>query len=337
MTAVVLLAPCLEASAAEKITIVVTSIEKQIYLPAKLAERLGYLKETGLDIELLGEQPGVNPETQMLSGAAQGVIGFYDHTIDLQARGKLVQSVVQFSQAPGEVILVAKAAAKDISSPADFRNKTIGVTKLGASTDFLVQYLAAKAGVRKSEFTTVPVGAGSTFIKAIEQGRIDAGMTTEPTISRLLASGAATVLVDLRTASSTQAVLGGVYPGACLYMPTAWVNTHKEQVQKIVDAFVKTLRYIQTHSAREIAEKMPEEYYVSNKQMYIDALEVSKLTFTADGVMPENGPATVLDVLRKFDKAVQRKPINLANTFTLEFVSAAPQLAPEGKQKAGAR
>ena len=25
---------------------------------AKLAERLGYLKETGLDIELLGEQPG---------------------------------------------------------------------------------------------------------------------------------------------------------------------------------------------------------------------------------------------------------------------------------------
>lgn len=337
MTAVVLLAPCLEASAAEKITIVVTSIEKQIYLPAKLAERLGYLKETGLDIELLGEKPGVTPETQMLSGAAQGVIGFYDHTIDLQARGKLVQSVVQFSQAPGEVILVSKAAAKVISSPADFRNKTIGVTKLGASTDFLVQYLAAKAGVRKSEFTTVPVGAGSTFIKAIEQGRIDAGMTTEPTISRLIASGAATVLVDLRTASSTQAVLGGVYPGACLYMPTAWVNTHKEQVQKIVDAFVKTLRYIQTHSAREIAEKMPEEYYVSNKQMYIDALEVSKLTFTADGVMPENGPATVLDVLRKFDKAVQRKPINLANTFTLEFVGAASQRAPEGKQKAGAR
>ena len=323
MTAVVLLTVCLEAGAAEKITIVVTSIEKQIYLPAKLAERLGYLKETGLDIELLGEQPGVNPETQMLSGAAQGVIGFYDHTIDLQARGKLVQSVIQFSQAPGEVILVAKAA-KDINSPADFRNKTIGVTKLGASTDFLVQYLAAKAGVRKSEFKTVPVGAGSTFIKAIEQGKIDAGMTTEPTISRLIASGAASILVDLRTARSSEAVLGGVYPGACLYMPTAWVNTHKPQVQQIVNAFVKTLRYIQTHSAKEIAEKMPEDYYVSNKQMYIDALEVSKLTFTSDGVMPESGPATVLEVLRKFDKSVQRKPINLANTFTLEFVGSAP-------------
>ena len=321
--AALLASPLHSNAAGDKITIVVTSIEKQIYLPAKLAERLGYLKETGLDIELLGERPGVNPETQMLSGAAQGVIGFYDHTIDLQARGKLVQSVVQFSQAPGEVILVSKAAAKLINSPADFRHKTVGVTKLGASTDFLVQYLAAKAGVKKSEFTTVPVGAGSTFIAAMEQGRIDAGMTTEPTISRLTAAGAASILVDLRTAKSTEVVLGGVYPGACLYMPTAWVNAHKDQVQKIVNAFVKTLRYIQTHSAREIAEKMPEEYYVSNKQMYIDALEVSKQTFTADGVMPENGPATVLDVLRKFDKAVQRKSINLANTYTSEFVNAA--------------
>ena len=323
MALAALLALPVHSQAGDKITIVVTSIEKQIYLPAKLAERLGYLKETGLDIELLGERPGVNPETQMLSGAAQGVIGFYDHTIDLQARGKLVQSVVQFSQAPGEVILVSKAAEKLINSPADFRHKTLGVTKLGASTDFLVQYLAAKAGVKKSEFTTVPVGAGATFIAAMEQGRIDAGMTTEPTISRLTATGAASILVDLRTAKSTEAVLGGVYPGACLYMPTAWVNSHKDQVQKIVNAFVKTLRYIQTHSAREIAEKMPEDYYVSNKQMYIDALEVSKQTFTADGVMPENGPATVLDVLRKFDKAVQRKSINLANTYTSEFVNAA--------------
>ena len=310
------------AFAAEKITIMVSGIDKLIYLPAKLAEQLGYLKETGLDIELLSEPAGSNAETEMLSGVAHGVIGFYDHTLSLQARGKLVQSVVQFSQAPGEVILVAKAA-KDISSPADFRGKTVGVTKLGASTDFLVQYLAAKAGVKKSEFTTVPVGAGSTFIKAIEQGRIDAGMTTEPTISRLIASGAASVLVDLRTARSSEAVLGGVYPGACLYMPTAWVNAHKPQVQKIVNAFVKTLRYIQTHSAREIADKMPEDYYVSNKQMYIDALEVSKLTFTTDGAMPDGGPATVLEVLRKFDKAVQRKPINLANTYTLEFVDAA--------------
>lgn len=320
--ALALLSCALHASAAEKITIMVGGIEKQIYLPAKLAEQLGYLKETGLDIELLSEPAGVNAETEMLSGAAQGVIGFYDHTIDLQARGKMVESVAQFSQAPGEVILVSKAMAKELRSPADFKGRTLGVTGLGSSTNFLTLYLAAKAGVKNSEFTTLPVGSGSTFIAAMAQGKIDAGMTTEPTISRLVSTGAATILVDLRTVKETEAALGGTYPAACLYMPSAWVNTHKEQVQKIVTAFVKTLRYIRTHSAKEIAEKMPADYSIANRQQYIDALEASKLMFTADGVMPENGPATVLKVLNGFDKAVQGKTINLANTFTTEFVKA---------------
>jgi len=313
----------LNVFAADKITIMVGGMEKQIYLPAKLAEQLGYLKETGLEIELLSEPAGVNAETEMLSGAAQGVVGFYDHTIDLQARGKMVQSVVQFSQAPGEVILVSKAAAGQIKSPADFKGKTLGVTGLGSSTNFLTQYLAAKAGVKNSEFTTLPVGAGSTFIAAMSQGKIDAGMTTEPTISRLVTTGAASILVDMRTVKETEAALGGTYPAACLYMPNAWVKAHKDEVQKIVTAFVKTLKYISTHSAKEIAEKLPADYYASNKQMYIDALESSKQMFTADGVMPENGPATVLKVLNGFDKAVQGKSINLANTFTTEFVKAA--------------
>lgn len=322
LAAVAMLLAGTTAHAAEKITIMVGGMEKQIYLPAKLAEQLGYLKETGLEIELLSEPAGVNAETEMLSGAAQGVIGFYDHTIDLQARGKVVESVSQFSQAPGEVILVSKAASKDIKSPADFRGKTLGVTGLGSSTNFLTQYLAAKVGIKSSEFTTLPVGAGSTFIAAMGQGKIDAGMTTEPTVSRLVSSGGASILVDLRTAKGTEAALGGAYPAACLYMPSAWVNTHKDQVQKIVAAFAKTLRYIHTHSAREITEKMPLDYYSANKQQYIDALEGSKAMFTESGLMPESGPATVLKVLNGFDKAVQGKSINLANTYTTEFVKA---------------
>ncbi len=325
MAVMLLLMSSLHAYAVEKITIIVSGIDKQIYLPAKLAEQLGYLKETGLDIELLSEPAGSTAEKEMLLGAAHGVVGFYDHTIHLQARGKMVQSVVQFSQAPGEAILVSKAAAGSIKSPADFRNKTLGVTGLGSSTNYLTKYLAAKAGVRSGEFKTLPVGAGETFIAAMTQGKIDAGMTTEPTISRLISSGAASIVVDLRTVGSTEAALGGTYPAACLYMPTAWINTHPDEVQKIVTAFVKALRFIRTHSAEEITGKMPEAYYPSGKQAYIDALEASKLMFTADGVMPENGPPTVLKVMTGFDKAVQGKSINLANTFTNRFVNAARQ------------
>src|ERR1700693_4211247 len=74
--------------AADKVSIMVGGIEKQIYLPAKLAEQLGYFKEQGLNVELQSEAAGVNAENEMLAGAVQGVVGFYDHTIDLQAKGK---------------------------------------------------------------------------------------------------------------------------------------------------------------------------------------------------------------------------------------------------------
>src|SRR5271169_3348622 len=144
--------------AGEKITIMVSGMEKQIYLPAKLTEQLGYFKEQGLDVELQSEPSGVNGENEMLAGAVQGVVGFYDHTIDLQAKGKSAMSVVQFSQAPGEVVLVSSKLADVIKGPADFKGRTLGVTGLGSSTNFLMQYLAATAGVKVSEITPLPVG-----------------------------------------------------------------------------------------------------------------------------------------------------------------------------------
>ena len=140
----------------------------------------------------------------------------------------------------------------------------------------------------------------------MKHGKIDAGMTTEPTISRLLNSGDAKVLVDLRSPEQTVKALGGLYPGACLYMQTLWVNGHKPQVQKLVNAFVKTLKYIQTHDAAEIASRMPVQYYAGNKDLYVQALASGKVMFIPDGVMPVSGPVTVLKVLSAWHSRVFR-------------------------------
>jgi NitT/TauT family transport system substrate-binding protein len=310
------------AFAADKVSIIVGGYEKIIYLPAKLTERLGYFKDEGLDVELLNESAGVDAENEMLAGAVQGVVGFYDHCVDLQTKGKIVESVVQFSHAPGEVELVSNKHP-EIRSMADLRGKNLGVTGLGSSTNFLTQYLMVRAGVPLSEFTTVPVGAGTTFIAAIQQDKIQAGMTTNPTVARLLKTNEARVLVDLRTAEKTREALGGPYPAASLYMPTEWVESHKDVAQKLANAFVRTLRFINTHSAAEIAAQMPADFYVGDKDGYIKALADDKAMFTADGVMPADGPKTVLAVLSGFSKNVKGKTVDLSKTFTTEFVRKA--------------
>jgi NitT/TauT family transport system substrate-binding protein len=310
------------AVAADKITIMVGGYEKHIYLPAKLAESLGYFKAEGLDVELLNEPSGVDAEDEMLAGAVHGVVGFYDHCVDQQTKGKFVESVVQFSQAPGEVELVS-TKHPEVKSMADLRGKTMGVTGLGSSTNFLTQYLMVKSGVPLGEFTSLPVGAGTTFIAAMQQDKIQAGMTTEPTISRLLKTGEARVLIDMRSMESTKAALGGTYPAASLYMPTDWVEKNKPTVQKLANAFVKTLKYINTHSAADIADKMPKDFYVGDKEGYVKALADGKSMFTADGVMPAGGPETVLAVLSGFNKNVKGKTVDLSKTYTTEFVKNA--------------
>src|SRR5438552_6646672 len=311
-------APAVQA--ADKVSLMVGGYEKIIYLPAKLAESLGYFKAEGLDVELLNEGAGVDAENEMLAGAVQGVVGFYDHCVDLQTKGKTIESVVQLAHAPGEVELVSNKYPQ-VKSMADLRGKNMGVTGLASSTNFLTQFLMLKAGVPPGEFNSLPVGAGSTFIMAMQQGKIQAGMTTEPTISRLLKTGEARVLVDLRTLEKTKDALGGTYPAASLYMPTAWVDKNKPTVQKLTNAFVKALRFINTHSAAEIADKMPKDFYVGDKEGYVKALDAGKGMFTADGVMPKGGPETVLSVLSTFSKNVKGKTVDLSKTYTTEFVT----------------
>jgi NitT/TauT family transport system substrate-binding protein len=311
-------------ASAGTIKLMVGGLEKQIYLPFKLTEQLGYFKDEGLTVELLNEPSGdaasgVDAEDEMLAGAVQGVGGFYDHCVDLQSKGKFVESVVQINQVPGEVELVS-TKHPEIKAFADMKGKALGVTGLRSSTNFLTQYLATKAGVPLGDFTSVPVGAGTNFIAAMRHDQIQAGMTTEPTITRLLKTDEAKVLVDMRTMQGTKAALGGVYPATSLYMPTDWVNAHKADVQKLANALVKTLRWIQAHTSTEIADKMPKDYLVGDRDGYIAALEGGRGMYSPDGVMPAGGPETVLAVLSGFSTNLKGKTVDLSKTFTTEFV-----------------
>ncbi|SHJ94399.1 ABC transporter substrate-binding protein [Paraburkholderia terricola] len=303
-----------------KIAIMVGGITKLIYLPVFLTEQLGYFKAEGLDVELLSQTAGVDAENELLAGAVQGVVGFYDHTIVLQSKGKEVKSIVVLGQVPGEVEMVSARAADSIKSMADVRGKTLGVTGLGSSTNFLTQYLARLEGVPNSQYTVLPVGADNSFIAAIRQGRIDAGMTTEPTVSQLLKSGDARILVDMRNVEGTRAALGGTYPASSLYVQSAWLDTHLREAAKLARAFVRTLQYLHTHSAEEIAARMPKNFIGNDKALYVSALKASLPMFTADGRMPADGPRTVLKVLSGFNPSVKGRHVDLSRTFTNQFV-----------------
>jgi len=302
--------------------IMVGGLSKQIYLPNMLTKKLGYFDAANLDVTLIDEASGQSSEDAVLAGQVDAGSGSYNHTIELQASGKNMECVVQLDVAPGEAEVVSTKAASSITTPADLKGKNLGVTELGSGTQTLTQAILKKAGVDPNDAHYIPVGAGNTFIAALKQGTIDGGMTTEPTISRVVSGGDGKVLVDMRSPSATQAALGGNYPFICVFMSNDYVNAHHDVVQRMVGAYVKTLKWMNTHSAAEIAAQMPADYYAGDQNLYVTALQNQKAIFSTDGTMPSDGPQTVLGIEQQIGKVKAGQNIDLSQTFTNQFATA---------------
>jgi len=311
------------AGTVQNVSVMVGGLDKQIYLPFMLAKQLGLYEKVGLNVKLLDEPAGVDAENEMLAGKVDGVGGFYDHNIDLQGKGKSTEAVIDMLQTPGEVELCRSDLQGTIKSPADWKGRHLGITDLGSSTDFLTQYLATKNGLATSDIHELGVQAGATFIAAMQHKQIDCGMTTEPTVSKLLQDKTAYIIEDMRTADGAKAALGGEYPATSLYMQTSYVQAHPDIVQKLVDAYVQTLQWIQSHSAEQITDMMPPDYYKGvGKAAYVSALNSEKGIYNPNGLMPADGPQTCLSVLGA-NPDVKGKSIDLSKTFTNDFVQKA--------------
>ncbi|HKC26504.1 MAG TPA: ABC transporter substrate-binding protein [Jatrophihabitans sp.] len=312
------------------VSLMVGGIDKQIYLPYELAQRLGYYHKYGVNVSLSTESSGgVGAEDAMVSNQVNMAGAWYNHTIDFQAKGKDVIDLVQLSGAPGEREMCGTNSG--VHSAADFRGKTLGVTDLGSGTDSLTQFLAAQKGIKRSDYHTQAVGAGSTAIAAIKGGSAQCVMTTQPTVTAMQQMHIAYSAIDLATTSGASAALGGAWPAAGVLATAAWANSHKAVVQKVVDALVATMHWINTHTAAQIADKMPPSYVQNGlvtKADYISALNQDKGQFLPDGIMPAGGPKTVLAMEVMIGHATSS--IDLSKTFTNEYAVAANKL--EGYQ-----
>ncbi|WP_284756231.1 ABC transporter substrate-binding protein [Arthrobacter sp. efr-133-R2A-120] len=308
------------------VKLMVGGIDKQIYLPYQLAEQLGYYQKYGVKVELSTEsQGGVGAEDAMASGQVDMAGAWYVHTVDFQSKGKNVINLVQLSGAPGERIMCSPKA--NVKTGADLKGKTVGVTDLGSGTDELTQFVAAKAGLAKSDYHTIAVGAGATAIAAIQRGSADCVMTTQPTVGALENKNLAVPAIDLATADGAKAALGGTLPSAGLLAQSDWVKTHEDAAQKVVNALVDTMHWISTHSARDIADKLPQSYVQNStisKDQYVSALNQDKGQFLPDGIMPAGGPKTIFDEEKTI--GVDTSKVNIADTFNQKYAQAALKL-----------
>jgi NitT/TauT family transport system substrate-binding protein len=320
-----------KAADSSLVKIEVGGLSKQIYLPFMLAQQLGFYKRYGANVELVDEPAGGDATNDMVAGGVQLTGGFFDHTIDLQILGKSAESVAVLLKSPGEVELCRADLQSTIKTPADWKGGVkVGVTGLGSSTNFITRAIGAAAGVPAADMHSVVIGAGATFIAAFKNKTVDCGMTTEPTISAVLQQKLGYVLTDMRYGDLTKAALGHNYVATTVYGMTDWINSHKTQVQAIVNAMYDTMAWIDSHTPTEITKAMPADYYSGvGIDTYVKALTDEKVMYNPGIRMPIGA---ALGVLRAEEKgriaygswtAAKVKALNLDATYTNSFANTA--------------
>jgi NitT/TauT family transport system substrate-binding protein len=224
---------------------------------------------------------------------------------------------------PAIVLGVRSDLADQIRTVADLKGRRVGVTAPGSSTHFFLNYLLVKNGLKPTDVSVIGVSVGAQAVAAVQNKQVEAISNVEPAITLLEERGLLKVLADTRTTKGTREVLGGEYPAAVLYTTRAWLDKNPETAQKLVNAMVRGLKWMQGKTPEEIAAVLPEEYFLGDRALYLKVLKNSLEAFSPNGRFSDTAPLRPLTVLSAFDPNVARARIDLKRTYTNAFVDRA--------------
>jgi NitT/TauT family transport system substrate-binding protein len=293
------------------------------YLPLTIAERRNFFKEEGLDVEINDFGGGARSLQALVGGSVDVVTGAYEHTIRMQAKGQDIRAVCELGRFPAIVIAVRKDKAGQIKSAADFKGAKIGVTAPGSSTALTAQYAMVKAGLKPADAAIIGVGAGPSAVAAMKKGEIDIISHLDPVIAKLEADGDIQVLIDTRTEKGTRALFGGSNPAAVLYTRKEFIDKNPNTTQRLVNAFLKSLKWLQSATPEQVADTVPAEYHLGDKPLYLKAVQSSLESYSRNGVIPQAGMNSVYDMLKVLDPEFKDAKVDLATTFDDRFIKRA--------------
>ena len=313
-----------------KTTIAVGGKNLLYYLPLTIAEQRGYFKAEGLDITIVDFAGGARALQAVVGGSADVVSGAFEHTVNMQHKGQRMRAFALQGRAPMIVLGVNPKTMAGFKTVADLKGKKIGVTAPGSSTNVVVNFILAKAGLKPSDVSIIGVGAAQGAVAAMRSGQIDAISNLDPVITLLQRSGDLRIVSDTRILAEAEKVFGGPMPAGCLYAPQGFIDKNPATTQALANAIVRANKWIQAAGPAEIITAVPEAYLLGDRAVYIDAFLAAKGALSVDGMFPDKGPETAFRALASIDAEIAGAKLDLGAVFTNDFVKKANAKYPRG-------
>jgi NitT/TauT family transport system substrate-binding protein len=313
-----------QAPEKKKITIAVGGKSLFYYLPLTVAERKGYFKEEGVEVEIPDFAGGARALQALVGGSADMVSGAYEHTINMAAKKQPIKAVVLQMKYSSIALIMSKERAAKYKGPKDLKGLKIGVTAPGSSTNMFVNNLLAKDGLKPTDVSIVGVGTGAGAVAAMEKGEIDAVSNLDPVLTQLESTGKFVAVADSRTEKGMKDIYGGDYHASVIYITEEFIKKNPNTVQAVVNAMVRADKWIAKATPQEIVDLMPNEYKAGNPSLYKQALLKNMIGFSENGELSMRAAENVYKVLRQFEPSViAAGKIDLNTTFDNSYVKKA--------------
>ena len=271
-------APAVSA-ASEKIKIRLAPMPGIGHLVPELALGLGYFEQEGIELELVNVMNYRDEDffsTELLNdGTMDAEICWYQRVVFGIGNGAPAQAVFLIEDSPHLTISVANRLRDQVKTAADFEGRTIADSAGFSTRRYLTDYIIEHAGLASGSYTAAPAELSAKLpllTKALEANQVDIVACMEPMTTNLAATKLVTPLYDLSTGEGTRKALGEVWPARCLYLAPRYIQAHPDRVQRLVNVFTRTMRYINTHTPGEIIAKIGPGYFAPdmNNDLWVD-------------------------------------------------------------------
>jgi NitT/TauT family transport system substrate-binding protein len=250
------------------------------YLPITLGRDKGIFQAEGVDLQMVlvastiqvaalttGDIDFSGAQSQVMAGAARG----------------LPVKVVGFLTIKPSFWLMARP---EIKTMADLKNKIIGITAIGSSTDTLARYLVSKNGLTPDrEVAFIGTGTTANILTAMKAGTVDAGVLSPPFNAMATQMGYRTLAYF---GDYVEQSLSGVGTSDRMF------KERPDLVRRMLTATIKSLRFIQQRPA-DSTQFIANEWSVDSgaaTELYKSMLPA----FSKNGGMDEKG---IRDALKR--------------------------------------
>ena len=258
----------LSAAPTERIKLKLAPMPGIGHLVPELANGLGFFKAEGLDVEFVNVMNFIPEDwvsTELLNnGTIDAEICWYQRTVFGIGNGYPATAVFLIEDTPHLTISVANRVKDEVHSAADFKGRVVADSAGFSTKRYLTDYVMERAGLKIEDYTPAPVDWSSQIkplTQALNEGKVDVVASMEPYTTKVLATKMVTPMFDLTTAEGTRKAIGDVWLARCLYLSPAYIKAHPDTVQRLVNAFTRTMRFINSHTAEEIVAKLPRAYF----------------------------------------------------------------------------